>query len=118
MKFIVDAQLPKALSDLLKYRNYDSLHTLDLLNQNSTSDKDLTEIAILQERIIITKDSDFLESFLLSSKPKKLIIIRTGNISNKELLSLIDQNLNVIIELISRSNYIEITRTEIVEHES
>ncbi len=38
MKFIVDAQLPKSLSDLLNSRGFDSIHTLDLPNKNSTSD--------------------------------------------------------------------------------
>ena len=117
MKFIVDAQLPKSLSDLLNYRGYNSLHTLDLPNQNATSDKEITEIAIQQQRIVITKDSDFLESFLLNSKPDKLIVVRTGNIPNKLLLKLFDENLELIKSLISRSHLIEITRTEIAEHQ-
>jgi predicted nuclease of predicted toxin-antitoxin system len=117
VKFIVDAQLPKSLSDLLKYRGYDSLHTLELPYQNATSDKIITEIAVQQQRIVITKDSDFLESFLLNSKPEKLIIVRTGNIPNKLLLKLFDDNLELIKLLISRSSLIEITKTEIAEHQ-
>jgi predicted nuclease of predicted toxin-antitoxin system len=109
--------LPKSLSDLLKYRGYDSLHTLELPYQNATSDKIITEIAVQQQRIVITKDSDFLESFLLNSKPEKLIIVRTGNIPNKLLLKLFDDNLELIKLLISRSSLIEITKTEIAEHQ-
>ena len=45
MKFIVDAQLPKSLSDLLNYRGLDSVHTMDFPNKNSTSDKKIIEIA-------------------------------------------------------------------------
>ena len=116
MKFIVDAQLPKALSDLLNYRGLDSLHTLELPNKNSTSDEVISEIAISQNRIVITKDNDFLESFLLNSKPDKLIIVRTGNIPNPVLLKIFDENLELIKSMISRSNLIEITRTEIAEH--
>jgi predicted nuclease of predicted toxin-antitoxin system len=117
MKFIVDAQLPKSLSDLLKYRGFDSIHTLDLPNKNSTSDKEITEIAINEKRIVITKDNDFLESFLLNSKPEKLIVVRTGNIPNPILLKIFDNNLELIKSMISRSNLIEITRNEIAEHE-
>ena len=117
MKFIVDAQLPKSLSNLLKYRGFDSIHTLDLPNKNSTSDKEITEIAINEKRIVITKDSDFLESFLLNSKPEKLIVVRTGNIPNPILLKIFDNNLELIKSMISRSNLIEITRNEIAEHE-
>jgi predicted nuclease of predicted toxin-antitoxin system len=66
MKFIIDAQLPKSLSELLKYRGFDSIHTLDLPSKNSTSDKEITAIAINEKRIVITKDNDFLESFVLN----------------------------------------------------
>ncbi|MFM2286438.1 MAG: hypothetical protein RLZZ543_1935 [Bacteroidota bacterium] len=117
MKFIVDAQLPKALSDLLNYRGYDSLHTLDLPDKNSTSDDTIIEVAISQKRVVITKDNDFLESFLLNSKPDKLIVIRTGNIPNSILLKIIDSNLELITKMLVRSNLIEITRTEIAEHD-
>jgi predicted nuclease of predicted toxin-antitoxin system len=117
MKFIIDAQLPKSLSDLLKYRGFDSIHTLDLPNKNSTSDKEITEIAINEKRIVITKDNDFLESFLLNSQPEKLIVVRTGNIPNSILLKIFDNNLELIKSMISRSNLIEITRNEIAEHE-
>ena len=117
MKFIVDAQLPQALSDLLKYRGYDSIHTLELPEKNATSDDVITEIAISQKRIVITKDNDFLESFLLTSKPDKLIIVRTGNIPNSILLKMFDSNLELIKQMITRSNLIEISRTEIAEHD-
>ena len=117
MKFIVDAQLPKALSDFLNYRGHDSLHTLELPNQNATGDKFITKLSIDEERIVITKDNDFVESFLLNSEPRKLIIVRTGNIPNKILLKIFDDNLQFIELLISRSNLIEITQTEIAEHE-
>ena len=117
MKFIVDAQLPKSLSDLLKYRGFDSIHTLDLPNKNSTSDKEITEIAINEKRIVITKDNDFLESFLLNSQTEKLIVVRTGNIPNPILLKIFDNNLELIKSMILRSNLIEITRNEIAEHE-
>lgn len=116
MKFIVDAQLPKTLSDLLNHNGLDSIHTLELPERNATDDKTIVRIASNEGRIIITKDSDFLESYLLYGVPDKLIVIKTGNISNRELLKLFQENLQVICKLIKRSNYIEITRFEIAEH--
>ena len=41
MKFLVDAQLPKTLSDFLKWKGHDSVHSSELPMKNSTSDKDL-----------------------------------------------------------------------------
>ena len=117
MKFIVDAQLPKTLSDLLNYRGHDAFHTIKLQNRNATSDKVITEIAVNEDRIVVTKDNHFLESFLLNSRPRKIILVSTGNIPNKLLLKIFNDNLDLIVLLISRSNLIEITQTEITEHD-
>jgi predicted nuclease of predicted toxin-antitoxin system len=117
VKFIVDAQLPKSLSDFLKYRGHDSIHTLELPKQNKTIDLTILKLAQEQERIVITKDNDFLESFLVNSQPDKLIIVRTGNIPNEVLLKLFSENLDFIELAFTRSKLIEITRTEIAEHD-
>ena len=116
MKFIVDAQLPKSLSEFLNEKGFDSIHTLELPELNNTSDSAIISIAIEQKRVIITKDKDFLESFLLNSKPEKLIIVRTGNITNQLLIKLFQDNIEYIVSLLLKSNLIEITTTEITEH--
>ena len=116
MKFIVDAQLPLSLSTLLKSRGHDSIHTLDLPAKNKTKDNYITNISIEEKRILITKDSDFLESFLVQGRPPKLILIRTGNIGNKELNELFDKHLDRISSLMGANSLVEITKTEIVIH--
>ena len=92
MKFLVDAHLPKKLSHFLQWKGHDSIHTLDLQNGNKSKDSEINTISITEKRILISKDLDFVESLLISNKPYKLIIISTGNISNKQLLELFNQN--------------------------
>lgn len=116
MKFLVDAQLPKSLSEFLKLKGHDSIHTTELPDGNSTNDSGIIKIANLENHIVITKDSDFLESFLLSKNPEKLILIKTGNIRNTALLSLFDQNTDKICSLMSESLLIEINSSEIIVH--
>ncbi len=117
MKFIVDAQLPVSLCYLLKHRGFDAVHTIELPQANASSDRLITEIALNESRVVITKDSDFLDSYLLKSQPKKLVLVKTGNINNKALISLFDTNLMLIVEMLVRNNLVEITSTLIVEHE-
>lgn len=117
MKFLVDAQLPKSLSDFLNHRGYDSIHTIDLPNKNRTKDSQIAKLANEEGRIVISKDIDFLESFLLKSEPQKLIIVKTGNIVNRELIKIFEENFLTIIHLISRSKLIEIGKNDIIEHE-
>jgi predicted nuclease of predicted toxin-antitoxin system len=59
MKFIVDTQLPKSLSDFLKNAGYDSIHTLELPEMNRTKDAAITEKADMESRIVVTKDAYF-----------------------------------------------------------
>ena len=116
MKFLVDAQLPRSLSTFLTSKGFDSIHTFDLPDKNYTSDQDVIRFAKTENRIVITKDSDFLESFLVKSLPEKLILVRTGNTSNPVLLDLFERNLDLIVEMLSRSNLVEINSNEIAEH--
>ncbi len=115
MKFIIDAQLPKSLSIFLTEQGFDSIHTLDLPDKNKTKDSEIIQIALSENRCVISKDSDFLDSFLLKSEPRKLVMVNTGNIPNKDLIVIFSKNLNQIITMLSRSNLVEINRNEIIE---
>jgi len=114
MKFLIDAHLPKRLSLFLSWKGYDSLHTLDLPNQNMTKDSQINQISIDEYRIVISKDLDFIESLLISNKPYKLIYISTGNITNNQLLEIFSQNIEKIVEYISEYRLIEITDSNIL----
>ena len=116
MKFIVDAQLPKSLSEFLKETGQDSIHTLELPLKNATSDSVIRTISSNEQRIVISKDSDFLQSHLVQNVPEKLILVRTGNIHNKILLNIFRSNFNQIMELLNESSLIEVTETEIISH--
>ncbi len=116
MRFLVDAQLPKSLSEFLKWKGFDSLHTLELPQKNKTSDALIIQIAESEKRVVISKDDDFLDSHLIHSIPTKLILVKTGNIHNNQLLELFNRNLGLIIELITQSNLVEINRHMIAEH--
>jgi predicted nuclease of predicted toxin-antitoxin system len=114
MKFIVDAQLPKKLSHFLVSKGFDSIHTLELPLRNSTPDVEIIDISERENRIVITKDSDFYDSKLLRDKPKKLIIVLTGNISNDSLINLFDNHIEKITELLIDNDIVEIEKNYII----
>lgn len=84
MRFLIDAQLPRRMVDWFASAGCDAVHTLDLPDGNRTTDEQIIEFADLEDRIVITKDSDFVNSHLLYSKPEKLLLVSTGNISNRD----------------------------------
>jgi predicted nuclease of predicted toxin-antitoxin system len=114
MKFLVDAQLPVRLARFLESAGYDTLHTRDLPDRNATSDAVINSISVQEQRIVITKDSDFVQSFLLQGQPHKLLIITTGNIKNSELESLFENHLEHLAELFESHSYIELNLSKII----
>jgi len=113
MKFIVDAQLPKKLSDWLVAQGYDATHTLDLPKRNLTEDSVIIQVALKENRTVITKDHDFFEHFILTGKPTKLLMVTAGNIVNTDLLKLFENNLEQIIELLLLNQVVELNKEEL-----
>jgi len=110
MKFLVDAQLPKSLSEFLNRKGFDSIHTIDLTQKNRTSDAEIIQLVTNENRIVVSKDVDFLNSHMVTRLPEKLIMIKTGNISNKQLIEIFDRNLDLIIRMIKQSNLVEVNQ--------
>jgi predicted nuclease of predicted toxin-antitoxin system len=116
MKFLVDAHLPRRLVRLLRDVGHDALHTLDLSRGNRTTDREINTISLRDQRVVVTKDSDFVNSLVLHSQPWKLLLISTGNISNRELEQLITANLSAIVRGFQDCDYIEVSRTHLILH--
>jgi predicted nuclease of predicted toxin-antitoxin system len=117
MKFLIDANLPFKLAITLKGKGYDILHTDDLPNKEKSTDKEIRRISVDQDRIVITKDSDFLDSHLIQGVPSKLLLVTTGNIINRDLLILFDRYFDIIVQLFSLYNLIELNNDQIIGHE-
>lgn len=117
MKFIVDAQLPRSLSNWLKSKGFDSIHTLELPKGNQTDDTDIIQIADQENRIVISKDSDFFDDHILKGVPEKLLVIKTGNILNKDLIQIFEANIEKLEELFTQHNLIEINWQTLIVHE-
>jgi predicted nuclease of predicted toxin-antitoxin system len=117
MKFFVDANLSFRLAVKLRESGYDVIHTDDLSSKERTSDHEIRRVSIDQNRIIITKDSDFLDSHLIQGVPGKLLFITTGNITNRDLLILIGKYFETVVQLFEIYDLIEINNNEIIVHE-
>lgn len=116
MKFIVDAHLPRRLARLLQQAGHDAIHTLDLSLGNRTPDSVINLVSAQEQRVVVTKDSDFVDSFLLRQEPPKLLLVATGNIRNADLLAIFRANLEKIVEGFEWVDFIEINRTEVIFH--
>ncbi|ABL66626.1 DUF5615 family PIN-like protein [Chlorobium phaeobacteroides] len=117
MKFLVDAQLPRRLCNWLRKNGHDALHTLDLDLGNRTKDSEIARIADSDGRIVVTKDEDFVQSYLLRNTPQRLLLVASGNIGNAELERLIINEMANIEEAFESARFIEISKTSLLIHE-
>jgi predicted nuclease of predicted toxin-antitoxin system len=116
VKVLVDAHLPKRLSEFLSAHQVESKHTLDLPEKNATPDREIIRFADDEHRIVISKDSDFLDNYILDGSPKKLLIVSTGNINNRNLIGLFEKNLETLKSLFEEHSVVEIDEEEIQVH--
>ena len=117
MKFLVDAQLPRRLALFLNGMDHSAKHTLDMPLGNRTSDTEIARAADLQGEVVVTKDLDFLNAHLLLKSPQKLLLITTGNLTNRKLLNLFEDNLKEIISALEISPLVELNQSGIVIHD-
>ncbi|TWP37941.1 DUF5615 family PIN-like protein [Leekyejoonella antrihumi] len=93
MKFLVDAQLSARLADFLNSAGHDAVHTSSLHNGSRSSDRQVAAAADAEDRVVVTKDSNFRDSHLLRETPSRLLIIATGNVTNETLLAVFERSL-------------------------
>ena len=66
LKFIADAQLPYSLAEMIRSKGFNVKHTDDLHNKERTTDNEIRILAKEEKRIVVTKDNDFFDSYILS----------------------------------------------------
>lgn len=116
-RFLVDAQLPLRLARTSTRFHFDTLHTKDLPNGNATPDTDINRVSLAERRVVVTKDADFAQTFLVRREPYKLLLVSTGNIDNLALEELFVSNLARLVELLETYSFVELGREAIVVHE-
>ncbi len=116
MKYFVDANVSYKLYIWLKKNGYDATHTDLQEAKEKTSDTTIRFIADSENRVVISKDSDFYYTCLLNNSPKKLLFISTGNIVNTQLFILFEKNFEQINSLFENHDLIELDNTSIIIH--
>jgi len=114
MKFIIDAQLPYGIASFLRDKGFDAIHTNDLPDKERTKDSQIRDIATTENRIVVTKDYDFVDSYVVKKIPEKLLIITTGNIKNQQMFDLWRNNWELIIHLFETCNLVELSNNDVI----
>jgi predicted nuclease of predicted toxin-antitoxin system len=108
VNFLVDAQLPRRVTAWLTAAGNDAVHTLDLPDANRTTDDQVNDAADREQRAVVTKDSDFVDTHILRARPAKLLLISTGNISNNALEALMVPLIPDIVREFASHSFLEL----------
>ncbi len=114
MNFLVDAQLSRRMTAWFTAVGCHAVHTLDLPDANQTTDEQINGLADREQRVVITKDADFVDSHLLRARPLKLPLISTGNIGNRDLEALMVPLIPDIVREFGSHSFLELDRAGIV----
>ena len=117
MKFLLDAHLPPSLGRVFEAAGHDAIHTSRLQTGNATADGVLTDFSEREQRVVVTKDSDFYYSHMLHGKPAKLLLVRAGNLRLHDLLTLFETHLTEIVSALEENSLVEIDRSRITVHD-
>lgn len=104
VKFLIDAHLPISIAEY--FHDQDIVHTSELPEGNNTTDFIINTLSVQEQRIVISKDSDFYYSYLASRKPHKLVLVKLGNMRIQELKSYFQANAAKIISLMKDHSFI------------
>ena len=101
MRFLVDAQLPPALSRRLAQLGHEAEHVFDR-GMDGASDSTIWTLAVEIGAAIVTKDEDFARrrAVVLSGPP--IVWIRLGNTRRAELMRWFDAVLPGVVEALQR----------------
>jgi predicted nuclease of predicted toxin-antitoxin system len=88
VKLLIDNQLPAALARALAAMGHDAVHVLDL-GMGQETDRLIWMEAAHQQRIVVSKDEDFLFLATQPDESGRLLWLRIGNTRKAELLNAI-----------------------------
>lgn len=114
LRFIVDTQLPGALTAYLSREGFDAIHTTFYPEGHLLKDREVRERATSENRIIVTKDSDFFDYFFVKGAPPRILLLKVGNCSNRQLLAVIERNLNEIVHLFGADAELVVVQTNTI----
>ena len=101
LRFLVDVNLPR------KFQFFHSSSFLHVVDINPfMKDKEIWDYAISNELVILTKDTDFYEMFLLNDIHPQVVYFKFGNMKISELHQFFQEYWSSIVIKLENSSFI------------
>ena len=103
MRFLVDAQLPPALAQLLNEHGHTAEHVFDI-GPGDASDRELWQYALDNKSVIVTKGEDFSQMVAIHDLSPAVVWVRVGNTRRTALLSWFEPLIEQIVLMVERGD--------------
>jgi predicted nuclease of predicted toxin-antitoxin system len=98
MKILCDVHISFKVVHFFTSKGITALHINHILDGDKSTDISICKYADENDFVVLTKDMDFRNSYFFQNTPQKFLKINLGNISNKELLKILENNLQTLID--------------------
>ena len=114
MKFIIDENLSPDLAEMFRMAGLNAYHVNEMKasQKQRIIDDQLRRLAIQKGYVIVTKDDDFVKSYVSRKVPDKIVFIYGMN-KKESLLSRMKEVIPTLKDLLTDHDFIEIGETEV-----
>lgn len=105
MKFLCDVHISYKLVRHLIKKGCEAYHVNFIFSNPKTTDAEIAIQADEQDFIVVTKDLDFRDSYILNRTPKKLLKLNTGNSSTEQMIALFENNWELLVAADTRPHF-------------
>jgi predicted nuclease of predicted toxin-antitoxin system len=105
MKFLCDVHISYKVVKHLNSMGFKAVHVNEILDKWFTKDQDICRYADEFDFIVISKDGDFKNSYLINKTPRKFIKVNLGNIAPARLNEMLSKNVHLFEKLNSKEYF-------------
>ncbi|MEA3642572.1 MAG: DUF5615 family PIN-like protein [Lamprobacter sp.] len=111
MQVLCDVHVAYRLVSRLREIGVDATHVNRILDGSRTTDAAIAAYVDANKLLLITKDGDFRDSHFLRGTPQRLLRLVIGNVSNDELIGLVESHWPEIATASQQEHcYLELSR--------
>ena len=107
-RFLIDVNLPKFF---LFFNSEGFEHVVDI--NPSFTDTEIWEYALKNDLVIVSKDTDFYNRFLMHEDCPKIIYLKIGNTTLHELHVFFENNWQMIVDSLNTASMVIVYKTHI-----
>ena len=111
-RYLIDENLPPDLVTIFLKHGLVASHVNDIVSNVPVKDSAIRKLTLQQQIVLITKDDDFVKSFVSRAVPDRLIFV-FGQFRRSDILSLFELHLDLIVAMSVQYNLVEVNRSAV-----